>query len=422
MGDAAGAWKLQFALVESHKSPVYGVAFSRHRYGTAGRESSPATAPHASHTTSPDAAGVVTDTTPSRYHFALATCGGPGVRVYVASAASPATRELTLVASHHDASAKRGGYYACVWTQDEHNGDDLLCAAGESGQVRVIRVRSDHVVRTLVGHGGAVNHLCVHPSRPSWLLSAGQDESVRLWDVVTGHCFAMFCGHEGHRGEVLYCDWHASGERFLSCGMDGSVRIWRVTEAVQAAFAEQRAAHEGRQQKWWTTTAIANGFVNGGSKSSPRSRLRTALEQFPESRHQLVHGNYVDCAQWVGDLVLSKSIHHRLVLWQRGTDADGYLPSTSEHAVLVEYEYTGGDLWFMRFALNADRNTVAVGTQHGAIFVFRVDDVSGKPCAILTHPKATQPVRQLDFSPDGRMLLAVCDDCTVWRWDWSDGP
>jgi len=36
---------------------------------------------------------------------------------------------------------------------------------------------------------------------------------------------------------------------------------------------------------------------------------------------------------------------------------------------------------------------------------------------VLSHGKCTTPVRQTAFSKDGSVLVCVCDDATVWRWD-----
>ena len=41
------------------------------------------------------------------------------------------------------------------------------------------------------------------------------------------------------------------------------------------------------------------------------------------------------------------------------------------------------------------------------------------PGAVMTlgHAKSTKAVRQTAFSPDGRLVVAVCDDATVWCYD-----
>jgi polycomb protein EED len=52
------------------------------------------------------------------------------------------------------------------------------------------------VTRTIIGHGNSINDIHFHPVDLSLLLTASKDESVRLWNVTTGVCIAVFAGHK----------------------------------------------------------------------------------------------------------------------------------------------------------------------------------------------------------------------------------
>jgi polycomb protein EED len=72
----------------------------------------------------------------------------------------------------------------------------------------------------MLGHGGDINYLCMHPTDPNLLLTCSKDESLRLWNLKTGVCCAIYGGLKGHNGDVLHCAFNHDGTEFASCGMD----------------------------------------------------------------------------------------------------------------------------------------------------------------------------------------------------------
>jgi len=69
--------------------------------------------------------------------------------------------------------------------------------------------------------------------------------------------------------------------------------------------------------------------------------------------------------------------------------------------------------------LDKKQESLALGNLKGKIFVY--DLTSTNPAelthTVLSHPKCTATIRQTAFSRDGKVLIGVCDDGTIWRWD-----
>jgi polycomb protein EED len=75
-------------------------------------------------------------------------------------------------------------------------------------------------------------------------------------------------------------------------------------------------------------------------------------------------------------------------------------------------DITDCDIWFMRFSL-------ALGNQKGKTYIYDLEtsDPAQIKSSVLYNPKCTAAVRQTALSRDGDVLICVCDDGTVWRWD-----
>ena len=284
--------------------------------------------------------------------------------------------------------------------------DDLIiiAVAGKSGIIKLIDCDKCHITNHMVGHGNHVNELMVHPRDRNLLFSVSKDESIRIWNVLTRVCVAVFAGDNGHRDDVLSADVHMAGAALVSAGLDNTIKIWDLTCSKVADAVS--ASYETPCEK---------------EKLSP---FRTTFVQFPVFDTSRVHTDYVDCVRWVGNLILSKSTENKIVLWkpdvQRRKDAI---------IVLRELVLDGADIWFLRFALSEDLSKVAVGNKSGQLFVWDLDSTPEDRLANghlrqevratwrLNSQKCRSTVRQTAFSPDGSTLVCCCDDATVWRWD-----
>jgi polycomb protein EED len=292
------------------------------------------------------------------------------------------------------------------------DGPQLLCVAGTRGVIKVIDTARQMLAMTLSGHGKDIDDLKFSPTNEWLLLSASKDESIRLWNVKNATCVAIFAGHEGHRNNILAIAWHSSGDRFVSAGMDTTVKLWNIGEGTDVHRALQ-ASHSVKAQTWDTSSSSAGSF-------------RTIYEQMPYFSTNKVHTDYVDCVRFVGDLVLSKSTGGTVVLWKpeftrtlrHGTSKPTHQRLPNEVIALREFTINKCDVWYIRFDTNVDCRMLAIGNTVGEIKVWEIDDNLKKKCmTLLVQPAWASTVRMVAFSPDSKCLIASCDDATLWKWD-----
>jgi polycomb protein EED len=111
-------------------------------------------------------------------HFppVFATVGANRVTVYQC----PSDGSLVPQFVHGDPDAEEN-FYTVAWSYVRDFFVPVMAFAGNKGLIRVIYCYFDkpRPVKTLNGHGSAVNEVRFHPSMPVLLFSASKDHSIR---------------------------------------------------------------------------------------------------------------------------------------------------------------------------------------------------------------------------------------------------
>lgn len=210
----------------------------------------------------------------------FATAGGNTLTIYECS-----PKEIKPLKTYTDPKTNEI-FYTCCWSKNPLTSQPVLAFAGFHGLLKIIYPMCKLSTQVLYGHGRPISHLTVHPRDPSIFLSASEDHTLRLWNIESSICIAVFGGEDGHKDQVVYADFDVMGSRMVSCGVDNTIKIWRLDTTPIKEF-------------------IQISFSVPNCRNSP---FETFQCNFPEFTTKDIHRGVVDCVKWYGDLILSKVI------------------------------------------------------------------------------------------------------------------
>jgi WD40 repeat protein len=214
-------------------------------------------------------------------------------------------------------------------------------------------------VHCLDGHTAGVRRVEFSPDGRR-LLSCGLDGSIRLWDTETGREVRRF---EGHDDRVDCISFRADGRRFLSASWDGTIRLWDVgtgKELRRIRFEGEPGVHVSGV--WW----------------------------FPDRRRFLALA----------------TDHHSLQVY----DAES-------GARVKEFGRHPGHIYAA--ALAPDGRRVLEGSYDYAARLRLWDVSSGK--LVREFPSSIGEIRGVAYSPDGRYALSAGKGVLVRLWDVETG-
>jgi WD40 repeat protein len=151
-------------------------------------------------------------------------CGDKTVRLH--ELASGKTREIT----DHSAAVLAVLF---ISLPDDTTNKDLLLSAGRDQSIRVFDPATAQSLRTLDNHTAAVNDLALSPAKGSRLpvvASAGQDKTVRFWQPSIGRLVRFI----RVSSPPLSVRWLPSGDYVLVTCTDGHLRVidWQSLRIV----------------------------------------------------------------------------------------------------------------------------------------------------------------------------------------------
>ncbi|MFE2424879.1 NB-ARC domain-containing protein [Streptomyces hokutonensis] len=248
--------------------------------------------------------------------------------------------------------------------------------------------------RTLTGHFNRVRSVAIAPDG-SWLASAGDDRTVRIWDRTTGTCTATLTGHAYRVESVAIAP---DGSWLASAGDDRTVRIWDRTTGTCTAtltghFNEVRSvaiAPDGS----WLATASNDESVRIWDRTTGTCTA-TLTGHFNPVRSVAIAPD----GSW-----LATAGDDTVRIWDRAT--------ATWTATL-----TGHTSWVQSVAIAPDGSWLATASTDETVRIW--DRATATCTATLTGH--TSLVRSVAIAPDGSWLATASTDRTVRIWDRTTG-
>jgi WD40 repeat protein len=220
--------------------------------------------------------------------------------------------------------------------------------------------------------------------------------------TATMYCPWFVHPHTRLDGVQLMCrhdhqDINSDCTKLVSSGLDNSLRIWSLREPGLVEAIERSRHH----------------FPN------VLRAFRPAYCDFPIFMSRAVHRNYIDCVRWCGDMLLSKSVDNRIIMWKpavatpRLTDVDRAIGDPV--VFLGNLVFDGADIWYVRFNMDPMATRVAIGNMHGTIYVWGFDKITTLRTRAELQLKTRQnsTIRSVVFSRDSQHMLAVHDNGAI---------
>jgi WD40 repeat protein len=238
------------------------------------------------------------------------------------------------------------------------------------------------------GHTDWVKSVACSPDG-NRLISGGLDQTVQMWDVMSGEEMGSI---QAHSGGVLAVCFSPDGRTVLSAGADHLLRLWETRTTPTRSVSEGTPREVPSQHK---PQAPARGHPHSG----------WACEGAPNCVRSFAgHGDNVNAATFTptGEHILSASHDGTVRLWDVATGRE--LHSFVGHT---------GPVWSV--AVSPDGQFALSGGQDRTLRLW--DLKTGR--ALPGMPDQVMPVNSVAFSPDGRLALCAGMDGMVRVWDLS---
>ncbi|KAJ5404017.1 WD40 repeat-like protein [Penicillium cosmopolitanum] len=309
----------------------------------------------------------------------------------------------------------------------------LLASGSLDNTVRLWDSVTGDLQQTLEGHSSAVRSIAFSPDG-RLLASGSDDDTVRLWDPVTGDLQQTL---EGHSEMVRSIVFSPDGRSLASGSYDKTVRLWDpVTGDLQQTFKGHSSwvesivfSPDGRllaSGSWDKTVRVWDPVTGDLQQTLEGHSERVRSIVFSSDGRLLASGSVDNTVRlWdsvTGDLQQTLEGHSSSVESIAFSPDDRLLASGSWDKTVRLWDPATGDLLQTLEGHSSSVNSIAFSPAGRSLASGSLDNTMRLWDSVTGDLQQTleghsSSVRSIVFSSDGRLLASGSDDKTVRLWD-----
>ncbi|MEG4804808.1 AAA-like domain-containing protein [Microcoleus sp. ARI1-B5] len=268
---------------------------------------------------------------------------------------------------------------------------NTLASAGEDFTVKLWNVQNRKLRQTLYGHQGNVWSVSFSPDS-KMLASASDDGTLKLWYVETGELIATI---KAHKDWVRSVSFSPDGKMLASSSSDGTVKLWNALDRTELKNIK---AHN----RWATSV-----------KFSPDSKILVSTSQDGTVKlWNVPDGTLLKTLKHNRPLVRSADFSpNGKILASVGEDGTIKLWNLEDGKLIKAFRH-GGVLLDVHFS--PDGKTLASSCENGLVKLWNVENLEG--IQLQTFSGHNAKVMSVSFSPDGKILASGANDNSIKLW------